>query len=52
MDNSQSETLVSELSQQADEIESADVEEAGVPLLPKITIFLRTVLERGRKMIA
>src|ERR1700728_2535326 len=51
MDDSQSETLDSELSQQADEIESADVEEAGEPLLPKITLFLRTCWAR-RKMIA
>src|SRR5271154_5446103 len=51
MSDSQSEALESELSQQADEIESAGVEEAGEPLLPKITLFLRTCWAR-RKMIA
>ncbi|MGB8029859.1 MAG: GNVR domain-containing protein [Terracidiphilus sp.] len=51
MDDSQSATLDSELSQQADEIESPDVEETGEPLLPKIALFLRTCWAR-RKMIA
>jgi capsule polysaccharide export protein KpsE/RkpR len=51
MDDSQSEILESELSQQAGETESADVEEAGGPLLPKITLFVRACWAR-RKMIA
>jgi capsule polysaccharide export protein KpsE/RkpR len=51
MDDSQSDTLVSELPQQADEIESADVEEAGEPLLAKIAHFLRSCWAR-RKMIS
>ena len=51
MDDSQIETLESELSQQADEIESADLEEAGEPLLAKFTLFLRVCWAR-RKMIA
>jgi uncharacterized protein involved in exopolysaccharide biosynthesis len=51
MDDSQNETLVSELSQQPDEIESADVGEARESLLPKITRFLRSCWAR-RKMFA
>jgi capsule polysaccharide export protein KpsE/RkpR len=51
MNDSQIGTLESELSQQADEIESAAVEEAGKPLLPKVTRFLRSCWAR-RKMIA
>jgi capsule polysaccharide export protein KpsE/RkpR len=51
MDDSQIETLESELSEQADEIESVDVEEAGEPLLAKITLFLRACWAR-RMMIA
>jgi len=51
MDDSQIETLESELSQQADEIESADVEEAGEPLLSKATRLLRVCWAR-RIMIA
>ncbi len=51
MGDSQNETLVSELSQQADETESADVKEAGEPLISKIILFLRSCWAR-RKMIA
>ncbi len=51
MSDSQSETLISELSQQADEIETADAEEAGEPLIPKITLFLRSCWARTEKMI-
>jgi uncharacterized protein involved in exopolysaccharide biosynthesis len=51
MNNSQIGTLESELSQQADEIESAYIEEAREPLLSKITRFLRSCWAR-RKMIA
>jgi uncharacterized protein involved in exopolysaccharide biosynthesis len=51
MNDPQSETLESELSQQADETESADGEEAGGPLLPKITLFVRACWAR-RKLIA
>ena len=51
MDDSQIGTLESELSERADDIESVDVEEAGEPLLSKITLFLRSCWAR-RKMIA
>ncbi len=51
MSDSQTETLVSELSQQADEIESPDAEEAGEPLISKIAAFMRSCWAR-RKMIA
>lgn len=51
MDESQSATLDSELSQQADGIESVDAEEVGEPLIPKIARFLRACWAR-RKMIA
>ena len=51
MDDSQIETLELELSQQAGETEPAGVKEAGEPLLPKITRFLRSCWAR-RKMVA
>ncbi len=51
MDQSQSATLDSELSQQADGIDFVDAEEMGEPLLPKLARFVRDCWAR-RKMIA